>query len=131
MKKIKVLMVDDEVDFLKVMRERMESWGYDITTALSGNEALNIIKEGLIDIVILDYMMPQMDGISVLKDIRKRDTALPVIMFTAYPDNKSIEGAEDLGVIAFIPKLSTYTDVQLTLKSALSIAQNKIKDKKG
>lgn len=127
MSKVKVLIVDDEVDYLALMRERVESWGYDVFLAESGKDALNMIKAQKPDVVILDYLMPVMDGTSVLKEIRKSDKNLPVIMFTAHADMKNIKGAQELGVSAFIPKLSTYsTDIQGTLRSALDMLRKRI-----
>jgi len=127
--KVKVLIVDDEVDYLALMRERIESWGYDVVLAESGKEALAIIKERKPDIVILDYLMPEMDGTAVLKEIRRTDKDLSVIMFTAHPDVKNIKGAQELGVSAFIPKLSTYSsDIQATLRSALDMLRKRVKE---
>lgn len=129
MSKIKVLIVDDEIDYLSLMRERVEFWGYTVILAHDGPSALTLIKKELPDIVILDYLMPGMDGIAVLSQIRKFDKKLPVIMFTAHAEMKNIKGAQELGVIAFIPKLSTYsTDIHASLRAALAIAQKKIKD---
>ena len=62
MSKFKVLLVDDEQDFLAVMGRRIESWGYEVTPACGGKEALEIIKRKGADLVVLDYMMPVMDG---------------------------------------------------------------------
>jgi CheY-like chemotaxis protein len=110
------------------MQERNESWGYEVITASEGKSALTIIKESHPDIVILDFFMPGMDGVEALRQIRKFDKDIPVIMFTAHADIKNIKGAEDLGVSAFIPKISTYsTDIQAALRSALDLAQKKIK----
>ena len=130
--KTTVLIVDDEVDYLSLMKERIESWGYAVITATAGKEAIVIIKEKKPEIVILDYLMPNMDGTETLKQIRKFDKNLLVIMFTAHPDMKNIKGAQDLGVSAFIPKLSTYSsDIQGSLRSALDMAQKKITKKEG
>ena len=132
MGKIKVLIVDDEVDYLSLMKERVGSWGYEVILAQSGKEALAIIKEELPDIVVLDFLMPEMDGTETLRQIRKFNKNLAVIMFTAHADAKNIKGAQDLGVSAFIPKLSTYSsDIQATLRSALDIVEKKIKKAKG
>lgn len=131
MLKTKVLIIDDETDYLSVMKERIESWGYEVILACGGKEGLVEVKEKNPDIVILDYFMPDMDGVEVLKEIRKSNKSLVVIMLTAHADIKNIQGAQELGVSAFIPKLSTYSDVQSSLKSALVLAQNSIKGKKG
>lgn len=131
MGKSKVLIIDDEVDYLSVMKERLESWGYEVILAQGGKEGLVTIKEKSPNIVILDYLMPDMDGVAVLKGIRKFNKSLVVIMLTAHADVKNIKGAQKLGVSAFIPKLSVYSDVQASLRSALDLAQKKIKDNKG
>lgn len=127
MNKIIVLIVDDEVDYLGLMKERIESWGYETISAQSGKEALDMIQKKKPDIVVLDYLMPGMDGTEVLKEIRRTDQELPVIMFTAHADIKNIKGAQDLGANAFIPKLSTYSsDIQGTLCAALDMLRKKI-----
>jgi CheY-like chemotaxis protein len=77
------------------------------------------------DIIILDYMMPDMDGLAVLKKIRRMDKKIPVIMFTAYPDATAIKGAEQLGVNAFIPKVSAYQDTGKTLEAVVDMIRNK------
>lgn len=128
MNKKKVLIVDDEADFLEIMGTRIEEWGYDLLKAANGKEALAVLKESNPDIIILDYMMPVMDGIATLKEIRKIDKEKPVIMFTAYPD-KTIRGASELGISALIPKLSTCSDVQFSLKSTLDMLEKKISQK--
>lgn len=122
MSEIKVLLVDDEQDFLNLMSQRIESWGYEVIPVSSGQEALNALMSQDPKAIILDYMMPEMDGVTTLKKIRKIDRKIPVIMFTAHPDNKAIGVAKKLGVSTFIPKLSTYADIQSVLKSALNIA---------
>lgn len=132
MSKIKVLIVDDEVDYLGLMRERIESWGYDVGTATNGKDALAMIKGDKPDIVVLDYLMPDMNGTEVLRQIRKFDKNLAVIMFTAHADTENIKGAQELKVSAFIPKLSAYSsDIQATLRSALDMVKKKIENQKG
>jgi len=132
MGKIKVLIVDDEADYLSLMQERLGFWGYEVLLAVNGKLALTLIKENQPDIVILDYFMPGMDGIEVLRQIRKFDQKIPVIMFTAHADIKNIKGAQELGVVAFIPKLSAYsTDIAASLRSVLAMEQKKIEASKG
>lgn len=126
MKKLEVLLVDDEKDFLEIMKVRILSWDsvIHVLTAENGKEAFNVIKEKDFDLIILDYMMPGWDGIKTLKKIRKINKAIPVIMFTAYPNEKSMQVADKLNVAAFIPKWSEYTDVEKALQVAVdSIAK--------
>ena len=119
MAKVKVLLVDDEPDFTKIMGVHIRSWGYDLITASNGKEGIDVVKSKKPDIVILDYVMPDMDGIKALKEIRKVDAKLPVIMFTANPDIKSIKGAKKLGVSAYVPKLCLYTNMPSQVKEQL------------
>lgn len=127
MEKLKVLLVDDEPDLVEVVKMRIISWGYDLIEAFSGKEAIEAVNRKEPDIIVLDYMMPRMDGIQALKKIRKINNSIPVIMFTAHPDEKSIEGAEELNVITFVPKISVHLDSQQALKSALNMAAREVK----
>ena len=120
MKKIEIMLVDDEPDLLEVMGAVIKGWGYDLTTAVGGKEAIEMFKLRRPDIIVLDYLMPEKDGIATLTEIRRLDKKVPVIMFTAYPD-KIIKGTEDLGISALIPKLSTYSDVSSSLKSTIDL----------
>jgi len=122
----KILLVDDEPDFLELMEARIRSWGYSVVKTDNGKEAIDIVKNGDIDIVVLDYMMPEMDGVTVLKKIRMISKKIPVIMFTAYPDGHAISGAIKFDVSAFVPKLSAYSDSQTALKTAIKMAEKKI-----
>ncbi len=81
----KVLFVDDEEDIREVVQIRLESNGYEVITAGSGEEALKKIEESNPDLMILDVMMPGMDGLTVLKTLRKNENTakLPVIILTA------------------------------------------------
>lgn len=130
MERMKILLVDDEPDFLETMGAIIKGWGYDLITVSNGKEALDAIKGKDPDIVILDYVMPEMDGIATLKEIREIDDKIPVIMVTAHPDIKAMKGTEKLGVSAFIPKLSTFSDVSASLKATIEMIRKKM-DKKG
>ncbi|MFA5144167.1 MAG: response regulator [Candidatus Omnitrophota bacterium] len=119
MAKMKVLLVDDEPDFQKIMGVHIKGWGYGLVIASSGKEGVAAVKDEKPDVVILDYVMPDMDGIAALKMIRKIDSKIPVIMFTANPDIKSIKGSKKLGVAAYVPKFCLYTNMPSQLKEEL------------
>jgi two-component system, NtrC family, response regulator AtoC len=125
-KNIRVLLVDDEPDILFVIGKKIKVWGYEFLDAQSGKDAIGVVKEKKADIVVLDYMMPQMDGVEALKRIRKIDKNIPVIMFTAHPDMSSIEGTEKLNVSSYVPKISMYSSAEDMLKSALSLAEKRL-----
>ena len=126
MEKIRVLLVDDEPDFLEIMGGVIKGWGCDLSVALGGKEAIGILKSAKPDIIILDYLMPGMDGVDTLKAIRNIDEKMPVIMFTAHPDARALKGAEELRVSAFIPKLSTYSNVASSLRSVVEMIARSI-----
>ena len=123
MSNFKILIVDDEESFLELITARVEGWGYDVVKAVNGKDAIAAVKDNRPDIVILDYRLPDMDGVAVLKEIRKTDKDIPVIMFTAYPDTAVMKDSEKLGISAFIPKLSAYTEAIPSLRSAINMVE--------
>lgn len=126
MAKLKILLVDDELDFLEMLGQRIRFWGYELIEASSGIEAVEALKGKSPDIIVMDYMMPRMDGIDTLKEIRKVNKDIPVIMFTAYPEAEAIKSAQKLGVSSFIPKLSVYSNSDANLKTAIDMIEKKM-----
>ena len=127
MSKFKVLVVDDEIFFRSIVGDWVNSWGHEAVLASSGSEAVTAVKKDKFDIIILDYLMPEMDGLVTLKQIRKVDPNVAVIMFSGHPSGESIGGTEKLGVISFVTKLSLAKDIQSALKSLFSMMERKIK----
>ena len=115
----RVLLVDDEEEFLKAMKIRLTAWGYDVLTAANGKEAIRIVKEKVLDVVLLDIMMPEMDGIETLCQIRGFNKNLPVLMLTAYGDEEKIKKTVGLGISAFIPKGGEFSNVSEATRTAL------------
>lgn len=106
MDKKKILLVDDEPDFLEVIKTRLEANVYDVLTASNGKEALETLKKEKVDAVLLDILMPQMNGIETLKNIRQDNKQLPVFMLTAYSDKINFGLANELGASGYIVKTS-------------------------
>jgi CheY-like chemotaxis protein len=117
----KVMMVDDEEAFLEIMSSRIESWGYKVISATNGYEALELFNKDRPDAVIIDFKMPEMDGVQLLMKIRAIDADIPVIMFTARPKPETMEDAKTLNISAFVPKLSPFVDAHASLRSALNM----------
>jgi DNA-binding NtrC family response regulator len=130
MSKFKVLIVDDEVFFRSIVGDWVTSWGHEAVLAASGMEAVTAVKNDKFDIIILDYLMPQMDGLATLKQIRKIAPDVAVIMFSGHPTGETIGGTEKLGVISFVTKLSLAVDIQNALKSLFSMIERKLKGRK-
>ncbi len=88
MSKKKILLVDDEESIHILYREELEEQGYEVHSAMSGEEAMKVLTPLNPDLVILDIQMPGMNGIDVLRKIKERDPKLPVILSSAYQEFK-------------------------------------------
>ena len=114
----KVLLVDDEKEFVEALSERMTNRGMDVSTSLSAREALKKIEQESYDAVVLDLMMPEMDGIEVLKIIREKKPELQIILLTGHGTiEKGIE-AMKLGAMDFIEKPADITVLSEKIKKA-------------
>jgi DNA-binding NtrC family response regulator len=82
--KIRVLLVDDEKEFVDALAARLEVRDFEVSTAASGDEALAVIKEKRVDVVILDVLMPGKDGVTTLKEIKLLQPLIEVIMLTGH-----------------------------------------------
>ncbi len=101
---IKVLLVDDEKDFVETLAQRLEMRDFDVKTALGGDEALGLIRESDVDVIILDVLMPGKDGIQTLKEIKELKPLITVIMLTGNATvNTAIEGMK-LGAYDYLMK---------------------------
>ena len=101
--KTRVLVVDDEMSILKFLRSNLEERGYAAISAADGEEALNIIERELPDLIILDVMMPKMDGFEVCRRLREW-SPIPIIMLSARGDEKDKVQCLDLGADDYIVK---------------------------
>jgi DNA-binding NtrC family response regulator len=100
----KVLIVDDEKDFLVIMAERLGARDMVVSTATSAEEALKMVLKESYDVVIMDFMMPEMDGFTALKLFKETRPDLPIILQTAnVPEEKCIEAIK-LGAMDVIEK---------------------------
>ncbi len=104
MNQFKVLLVDDEEEFVKTLGERLEMRGIEPTTAFTGEAALKRIAEEQPDIMVLDIKMPGIDGMEVLRRVRKAYPRIEVIMLTAHGSDKDKAEAERLGAFAYLRK---------------------------
>jgi DNA-binding response OmpR family regulator len=104
MSQFKVLLVDDEEEFVKTLGERLEMRGIEPDTAFTGEAALKRIADEQPDIMVLDIKMPGIDGMEVLRRVRKAYPRIQVIMLTAHGSDKDKEEAERLGAFAYLRK---------------------------
>lgn len=101
---VSVLLVDDEPEFVETLGERLETRGYRIRKALSGDECLSRLREEESDVVVLDVLMPGKDGVETLKEIKQMNPLIEVIMLTGHATiDTAIEGLK-LGAFDYLKK---------------------------
>ena len=104
MEKFKVMIVDDEEDFLETIVKRLKARGIEVTGAESGYKALELMDSGNFDVVILDVKMPGLDGIETLREMKKKKPLVEVIMLTGHASVESgIQGMQ-LGAFDYVMK---------------------------
>jgi len=113
---LKILLVDDDegvrVSFAALLKKR----GYDVETRSSGIDALKILKNSKFDIMLTDLKMPVMSGIELLKEARKIDGDLGVIIMTGYGEIASYLEAMDLGAVEYLNKPVNTNDLEIIIK---------------
>jgi len=114
-----ILVVDDDPDIREVLKDRLESLGYRVLMAASGKEGLELLEKQNPQIVLLDIEMPAMSGLEVLKEIRKRELDITVVMITAYGTIERAVEAMKEGAYDFIPKPFEPDHVALIVQKAV------------
>ena len=102
----RILVVEDEFRVLAVIKKRLESAGYEVLTAMDGQEGLEVAREAKPDLIVLDLMLPKMDGYAVCRELR-HDTALqytPILMLTARAQEGDIQRGMMTGADAYMTK---------------------------
>ena len=125
----KVLFIDDEKDCLDIIAERIRVRGMDVSTVTSVEDALNMVEEESFDVVIMDFMMPGMNGFQMLKAIKVKKPEVQIILLSGnVPDEKRIE-AKALGALDVIEKPPDLKDLIGKIRSVK--AQKTVRGKKG
>jgi DNA-binding NtrC family response regulator len=104
MSEMKVLLVDDEVEFVETLSKRLKMRDLKADTVHDGEHAVSFVEKEEPDVMVLDLRMPGMDGMDVLRNIKKAYPGTQVIILTAHGTDKDKEEAEKLGVSAFLKK---------------------------
>jgi DNA-binding NtrC family response regulator len=113
-----VLLVDDEVEFLETLVKRLKKRNLAVTGVNSGEKALEALTQTPVDVVVLDVKMPGMDGVSTLKEIKKRSPLVEVIMLTGHASMEvAIEGME-MGAFDYLMKPMDIDELLYKLQDA-------------
>jgi DNA-binding response OmpR family regulator len=103
MKKHLILVADDEAPILRLVRTRLQADGYGVISGANGREAVDLFEEHQPDLVILDVMMPVMDGLEAMREIRESST-VPIILLTARSGPQDKVSGLDLGADDYVTK---------------------------
>lgn len=114
-----ILAIDDDVTSLKVLAGHLKHFGFTVVTASGGAAALELIGQGEFDLLISDLWMPDMDGITLLKEVRRRDVTTPFIVVTACGSIESAVSAMRQGACDYLEKPFHPDTLQLTVQRAL------------
>ncbi|HEX4645651.1 MAG TPA: response regulator [Verrucomicrobiae bacterium] len=124
----KILVVDDEPDIVELVAFNLRAEGYDVLTARDGLQALNLAREALPDLIVLDLMLPEMDGLAVCEILRRLPSTapIPVIMLTAWSSKISRAIGFETGASDYVTKPFSPRDLVLRINRALRPRESKL-----
>jgi DNA-binding response OmpR family regulator len=118
--KKKILVVEDEATLQKALNDVLAQEGYEVLSALDGATGLELAKKEKLDLILLDIILPKMDGFDVLKGLREANLKIPVIVLTNLSDVNDIQKALDLGATTYLVKADFHLeDVLKKVKEVL------------
>lgn len=124
-----ILLVEDEEHLLKTIQLNLELDGYLVTPAITGIEALKTFRKGSFDLIILDVMLPEMDGFAVCEEIRKENTQIPILFLTAKgTSGDRIQGLK-LGADDYLTKPFNLEELLLRVNILLKRSNNTVLEK--
>lgn len=117
----RILVADDEADIREILCSILKKEGFEVIPARDGNEALQLVKDQKPDLVILDFLMPGLNGVEVCQALKKDPATepIPVIIVTAYPNQK--EQGLAAGAVDFMSKEVENIDLMTRVRSALKV----------
>jgi len=130
MEPIRVIVVDDEPDFIEVLVKRLNKRGVSAVGCVGGHKALEYMEEHPVDVVLLDVKMPGMDGVQTLKEIKYRHPLVEVIMLSAHADMDVAISGMEMGAFDYLLKPAIIDEVLYKIQDAykkLSLHRDTIK----
>ncbi len=128
MKGKKVLAIDDEAIVLESIRKVLTAEGFDVATTLSAREGIHMAAREPYHIVLSDIRMPDVDGLTVLRDIKRVKPTMPILIITGYATVSSAVQAMKLGAVNYIEKPFTPEELVRTVTAAIEAASNVIQE---
>lgn len=115
-----VLIVDDELEFLELMQNRLDKRGFSVETAPAGEKALELVKAKAFDAMVLDVKMPGMDGIEVLRRVKQMRPELPVLLLTGHASMEAAMTGVEIGAVDYLLKPVPINDLIMRLRDIAS-----------
>jgi CheY-like chemotaxis protein len=108
MEKTKILIVDDEQDVVQALQFRLETAGYETFTALDGAQALNVLAERKVDLILADFMMPEVNGLELTRRVKENPAwaTIKVVLFSCNAEPEFQKRAIELGAVDYLPKMT-------------------------
>src|SRR2546422_9795935 len=116
----RILVVDDDEGLLRLLTMRLSAMGFDVTTSMTGEEALAVAKREVFDLALTDLRLPDRDGLSVLEELRLIHPDLPVLLLTAHGSIPSAVEAMQKGAFGYLTKPFDDKELKATLEKALA-----------
>jgi DNA-binding response OmpR family regulator len=122
----KVLVSDDEAELLELLRFSLDAAGFHVTTANNGKQALDLANKGKFDLIILDVMMPQMDGYHVAGELSQDPKSPPILLLTSRDFSSDQAAIKGSGATAFLSKPFEITELLDVAKKLVAEAQQNV-----
>jgi len=114
-----ILVVDDEEDFLWLIDTMLQEAGYSVIQAKNGEAALKLLEKDIPDLILMDYRLPNRNGLQVAADVKQRIPTVPIIILTGYAEVGSAVEAMKIGVYDYVTKPVDIDDLLFTIKRCL------------
>jgi ATP-dependent Lon protease len=125
----KILVVDDEENFLRLLSRTLTKEGYTIRTAGDGKKAIACLEQERFDLAVVDVQMPQIDGMALLRQIRKRYPGTRIILITGFPTAEGRALALQEGAVEYLSKPVEISDLKKSVRNTLSHIDGLVKSR--
>ncbi|MCF1422963.1 sigma-54-dependent transcriptional regulator [Mangrovimonas futianensis] len=129
LQKENILIVDDDVNILELLQRHLQSWNYHIYKAVSVKEAVTILRDTNIDLLITDLKMPEIDGLELIKFVSEHYPTLPKLVVTGYPSAQDSLTSIKSRVVAYLTKPFTKDELKVAINKSLLISKTKYQKK--
>lgn len=116
---MRILLVEDEKDLARALARMLMKEGYDVDSVYDGADGLSFSLSGLYDLIILDVIMPKMNGFEVLAELRRKGLETPILMLTALSDEKDKIGGLDRGADDYVSKPFSFEELSARIRALL------------